>query len=189
MVWRRTLLSPHGCCMDSWVQIHWPPFLPYHLSLTVTATSIWRCLGAWLTWNMRNFPRPKPSAGRKDVTELQKLKRVLRKNWIPSYQVPSMVPPIQVIDGKRGPSGSSRPRAQHEPHPHPVLTQAGSLHTPYHELMCQLGPPTSFEGCSDNEAGMDGSPIRLRRCLGGRFGIMCHALGPVGEEKHYKARS
>lgn len=67
---------------------------------------------------------------------------------------------------------------EHEELPETQTIQAGSLHTPYHELMCQLGPPTSFEGCSDNEAGMDGSPIRLRRCLGGRFGIMCHALGP-----------
>lgn len=30
---------------------------------------------------------------------------------------------------------------------------------------------------------MDGSPIRLRRCLGGRFGIMCPALGPVERKK------
>lgn len=79
--------------------------------------------------------------------------------------------------------------AQHEPHPHPVLTQAGSLHTLYHELLSQPGPPTSFGGCSDHETGMDESPMRPRRCLGGRFGRMRPSLGPVGEEEDYKARS
>lgn len=67
---------------------------------------------------------------------------------------------------------------EHEELPETQTIQAGSPHTLYHELMCQPGPPTSFEGCSGDEAGMDGSPIRLRRCLGGRFGIMCPALGP-----------
>lgn len=91
--------------------------------------------------------------------------------------------------GREASSGRSGPITQHEPHPHPMLTQAGSLHTLYLELLCQPGPPTSFEGCSDNAAGMDGSPMRLRRCLGGRFCILCPALSPVGEEEDYKARS
>lgn len=69
---------------------------------------------------------------------------------------------------------------------HPVLTHAGSLHTLYHELLCQPGPPTSFEGCSGNEAGMDRSPMRLKRCLGGKFCIMCPVLDPAGEEGDYK---
>lgn len=66
----------------------------------------------------------------------------------------------------------------HEELPEAQTIQARSLHTLHRELLCQLGPPTSLEGCSDNEAGMDESPMRLKRCLGGRFGIMCPALGP-----------
>lgn len=31
-------------------------------------------------------------------------KIVLRKNWIPSYQVPWMAPPTHVTDGKGGPA-------------------------------------------------------------------------------------
>lgn len=67
---------------------------------------------------------------------------------------------------------------EHEELPEAQTIQAGSLHTLHRELLCQPGPPTSFEGCSDNEAGMDGSPMKLRRCLAGRVGIMCPALGP-----------
>lgn len=97
--------------------------------------------------------------------------------------------PIHVVDGKRGHSESSGTRTQHKPHPHPMLTHAGSLHTLYHELLCQPGPPTSFEGRSGNEAGMDRSPVRLKRCLEGKFCIMCPALDPVGEEEDYKAEA
>lgn len=67
---------------------------------------------------------------------------------------------------------------EHEELPVAQTTHAGSLHTLYHELLCQPGPPTSFEGCSGNEAGMDRSPVRLKRCLEGKFCIMCPALDP-----------
>lgn len=143
-------MSPHGCYMDSGALIPTAPSVTHRHSHQYLEEP-------WSMADMEHeeLPRPKPSAGRKDGTELQKLNRVLRKNEFLPTKCPQWCP-----------SGSSGPRAHHEPHPHPVLTQAGSLHTLYHELMCQPGPPTSFEGCSGNEAGMDGSPIRLRRCLG-----------------------
>lgn len=91
--------------------------------------------------------------------------------------------PIHVTDGKRPAEGAVGQDPSIWPL-HPVLTHAGSLHTLHHELLCQPGPPTSFEGCSGNEAGMDRSPMRLKRCLGGKFCIMCPVLDPVGEEDY-----
>lgn len=65
---------------------------------------------------------------------------------------------------------------EHEELPVAQTTHAGSLHTLYHELLCQPGPPASFEGCIGNEAGMDRSSMRLKRFLGGKFCIMCPVL-------------
>lgn len=66
----------------------------------------------------------------------------------------------------------------HEELPVAQTTHAGSLHTLYHELLCQAGPPPSFGGYSGDEAGMDRSPMRLKRCLGGKICTMFPALEP-----------